>query len=188
MTLRHEIISENFLRDYREPCFFTNATLYGTYGIPVSELEKQLFNRYNDISWGYDYAGQFTSLDHIWHSPVMDGLGNANLNQETMYEDWNDDGVIDENDSHPIAFGAQILCSIFRFLDLLGRHDLLHSKVEHSTMSNTSGSLNRSFTQNGPDFFYDRWHMEDPSGNPLDPRTIWIPGYLPTTSRQVQQW
>ena len=37
--------------------------------------------------------------------------------------------------------------------------------------------------KNGPNFFYDRWHMQDPTADPKDPRTVWVAGYLPTTSQ-----
>ena len=39
------------------------------------------------------------------------------------------------------------------------------------------------YDKNGPNFFYDRWHMADPAADPKDPNTEWIAGYLPTTSQ-----
>ena len=160
------------------------------YGTRYLNWKNNSSNRYNDISWGYDYAGQFTSLDHIWHSPVMDGLGNANFKPgDYMYEDWNDDGVIDENDSHPIAFGAQTTPVLyFGFtIDFTWKAFDFAAVFQGGAFNNVKYEWYLStpfiYDKNGPDFFYDRWHMEDPSANPLDPRTIWIPGYLPTTSQ-----
>jgi len=39
------------------------------------------------------------------------------------------------------------------------------------------------FDMNGADIFYDRWHMTDPTADPKDPRTTWIPGFYPTISQ-----
>jgi hypothetical protein len=37
--------------------------------------------------------------------------------------------------------------------------------------------------KSGPDFFYNRWHMQNPADDPKNPQTIWVPGTLPTTSQ-----
>ena len=57
-------------------------------------------NRYNDIWFGYGAAGRFTSYEQIANSIYS---GNATLPGDYIYEDWNQDGVIDGSDMHPIA-------------------------------------------------------------------------------------
>lgn len=160
------------------------------YGTQYRNWRNNANNRYNDIWWGQDYAGQFKSLHEIWSSPIMDGLGNAELKPgDYRYEDWNGDGVIDDNDVHPFSFGAQNRPSLYYGFTV----DMSWKGLDLSAVFQ-GGAFNYVkydwylanpfiYDKNGPDFFYDRWHMEDPMADPHNPATVWIPGYLPTTSQ-----
>ncbi len=65
-------------------------------------------NRYNDIWWAMTMLASSMIFTYIWDAPIMDNLGNSQLKPgDYCYEDWNGDGVIDENDLHPIKYGAQ---------------------------------------------------------------------------------
>jgi len=166
---------------------YVESTDYGTQWL---NWKNNSTNRYNDIWWGYDYAGQFQSYSQIFGWANMDSLGNSELKPgDYAYEDWNGDGVIDSNDSHPITFGAQstpVLYYGFTF-------DLSWKGIDFAAVFQ-GGAFNQVkydwylstpfiYDKNGPEFFYDRWHMVDPAADPKDPRTEWIPGYLPTTSQ-----
>lgn len=147
-------------------------------------------NRYNDIWWGYDYAGQFGNYEEIWGSPIMDSKGNSQLKPgDYSYEDWNEDGVIDDNDKHPIQFGAQSTPVLYYGLsfDLSWKGIDFAAVFQGGAFNNVKYSWYLStpfiYDKNGPSYFYDRWHMADPAADPKDPRTEWIPGYLPTTSQ-----
>ena len=160
------------------------------YGTQYLNWRNNSANRYTDIWWGYDYAGQFKDLYEIWNAPIMDKLGNAQLKPgDYSYEDWNGDGVIDENDLHPIKFGAQTTPVLYYGLtfDFSWKGIDLTAVFQGGAFNNVKYDWYLStpfiYDKNGPDFFYDRWHMEDVSADPLDPRTKWIAGYLPTTSQ-----
>lgn len=62
-------------------------------------------NRYSDMGWGYGSNGQYTSMEDIWNSPDQDGKGGSTLLPgDWKYEDWNGDGIIDDNDVYPNVF------------------------------------------------------------------------------------
>ncbi len=154
-------------------------------------------NRYTDIWWGVDSPGQFSSLEQIWGHAIYTGpskTGNAALKPgDYIYEDWNEDGVIDDKDTHPLRKGRLSTTNGIPML-IYGMTLEAQFKGFDFTMVFQGGafsSIMYNYTlqapfisdQNGPDFFYDRWHMADPKADPLDPRTKWISGFLPTTSQ-----
>ena len=65
-------------------------------------------DRWQGLYWGYNVIGQFQSVEEAWAYPTYTGLPSGfsrNLNQlpgDLKVEDWNEDGVIDSNDLHPI--------------------------------------------------------------------------------------
>lgn len=62
-------------------------------------------NRYNDIWMGWGANGRFETWHDMAYAPAY-GKGNGSnisLPGDYIYEDWNGDGVIDDNDKHPIA-------------------------------------------------------------------------------------
>ncbi|MCR5549199.1 MAG: TonB-dependent receptor [Bacteroidales bacterium] len=160
------------------------------YGTKYLDWRNNASNRFNDIWWGYDYAGQFQNYEQIWNWPVMDALGNSELKPgDYSYYDWNEDGVIDDNDIHPIAYGAQTTPVLYygMTLDFQWKGIDLTAVFQGGALNSVKYDWYLStpfiYDKNGPDFFYDRWHMADPAADPKDPRTEWIPGYLPTTSQ-----
>jgi hypothetical protein len=106
-------------------------------------------------------------------------------------EDWNGDGVVDDWDVHPIASGANSQNTPRLFygftIDVLFKGFDLTAVFQGGAFSTVKYSNFLShpfyFDGNGPDFLYDRWHMEDPTADPKDPRTVWIPGTYPTISQ-----
>lgn len=150
-------------------------------------------NRWNDIWWGYDSPGQFQSYEEIFSAPITDSYGNSELKPgDYKYLDWNEDGVIDDLDKHPITYGTQNsqnlpLMTFGLTLDAQYKGFDFTVVFQGGALSNVRYSyiLAQPFIQDmsGPDFFYDRWHMADPMADPEDPRTVWIPGEMPTTSQ-----
>lgn len=160
------------------------------YGTQWLNWKNNPTNRYNDIWWGYDYAGQFQNYDQIWSWPNMDNLGNQELKPgDYAYEDWNEDGIIDGNDQHPITFGAQSSPVLYYgfTLDMEWKGIDLTAVFQGGAFNQVKYDWYLStpfiYDKNGPNFFYDRWHMADPSADPKNPNTEWIAGYLPTTSQ-----
>lgn len=144
-------------------------------------------NRYNDVWWGYTYAGQFTSIQDIINSTVVyDGAGNRSmLPGDSRYEDWNGDGIIDGWDSHPIAtkdiphinYGFTISSEYKGFdLSLLFQGTFMVNVQYQEQLSAPLG-----WGRSGLSMFTDRWHTANPTANPFDPNTVWIPGYFGNT-------
>jgi TonB-linked SusC/RagA family outer membrane protein len=142
-------------------------------------------NRYNNIWWGVDYGGQFTSYDQIYNYGVNTGGGNNTVLPGDYYmQDWNHDGVINDDDKHPIAtydlplmnFGFNIgltykgfdLSALFaggtgfwtQYGEQLGR-PLMYG---HSALAK----------------FLDSWHTVNPDDNVYDPNTKWVAGKYPS--------
>ncbi len=146
-------------------------------------------NRYNDIWFGYGAAGRFTDYEQIANNMYA---GNGTLPGDYIYEDWNQDGTIDDGDRHPIAtttnptsswqdksnipllnFGLTLAAS-WKGIDI-------NMLFQGSGMSYIAyGEQLKAplqFDGNALDMFLDRWRPVDPSAHPYDPNTEWISGY-----------
>lgn len=155
-------------------------------------------NRYNDIWWGLGDAGRFESFADIYGYKINTGGGNrGTLPGDYKYEDWNNDGYIDDLDRHPIAstfngatnsgtatpnpplvnFGLSFGAN-YRGFDL----DLLFQGVAMKWIAypeSLASPLN--FNGNALEQFMDRWHPADPAADPYDPNTEYVPGDYPYT-------
>lgn len=140
-------------------------------------------NRYSDIWWGEGHGGQFTSYDQIYNHNVLTGSGT--VPGDYYNQDWNNDGVINGNDVHPIATYNMPLINYgitlgaeWRGVDLSlnfqGAENVYtqYTEVLASPLQFEGGALTQ---------FLDRWHPVDPNADIFDPATKWISGYYPTT-------
>ncbi|WP_455584568.1 SusC/RagA family TonB-linked outer membrane protein [Bacteroides sp.] len=138
-------------------------------------------DRYTDMGWGYGSNGQFTSMEDIWNSPDQDGKGGSSLLPgDWKYEDWNGDGIIDDNDVYPnvfefgnsnpkMTYGATITAS-WKGFDL---NILFQGGAGFNVRYLEQLQYPLCFGGNGLSHFYDRYH-QDEDGN-------WIAGKWPTT-------
>ncbi len=149
-------------------------------------------NRYNDIWWGYGTDGQFQSYEDIYSYAILDGSGNSYLKPgDYMLEDWNEDGVVDDWDIHPIASGSnaqntpRIFFGATFFAQLKGFDMTAVFQGGALTTVKQSDFLSNPFyfDMNGADIFYDRWHLVDPTADPENPSTDWVSGTYPTISQ-----
>jgi len=146
-------------------------------------------NRYNDIWFGWGAAGRYTSYDQIANSIYSNG---ATLPGDYIYEDWNQDGVIDDMDRHPIATSTNPgsawqdrknypLMNFGLSLGASWKGFDLNMLFQGSAMSYVAYgeqlSAPLAFDGNALDMFMDRWHPVDATQNPYDPSCEWIPGY-----------
>ncbi|RQP19361.1 MAG: SusC/RagA family TonB-linked outer membrane protein [Parapedobacter sp.] len=144
--------------------------------------------RWNDVLWGYKVIGQFQNQAEINDAPIHDDEGNRRvLPGDFRYEDYNNDGIIDDNDVQPIGrtnssgfintpnvnFGMNIDLQWkgFDFNALLQGATQLYVRYQEQLMAPLF------FGRNGLSYFMDRWHREDPQ----DPNSAWIPGKYPST-------
>lgn len=143
-------------------------------------------DRLQGAVWMYNEIGQFQNYEDVLHSPIQDGsLGNAKeFPGDFKYEDLNGDGVIDGNDIKPMTFdqnprtyyGLTFACN-WKGIDL-------------NVLFQGAGSFSARYTHvyttmfwlesNLPEYFYNRWHKEDP----YDENSEWVPGKWPASRRQ----
>src|SRR5690606_32494431 len=147
----------------------------------MNRWRSGLADRYNDYEFGYNKIGQFQSYDEILNAPIYGGnVGNTELLPgDFMYEDVNGDGVINGLDRQPILrnrnpnlFYGFTLSAAYKNFDINtvfqgAAYYTVRFNEAFSQMCFNDGSL--------PEFFYDRWHLEDP----YDPNSQWIPGRWP---------
>jgi TonB-linked SusC/RagA family outer membrane protein len=142
----------------------------------------------NDNAFGYHVIGRFQSQEEIDKHPVnIDGQGNRSmLPGDFIYEDVNNDGIINGLDQRPIgyprgqnpflSFGSVMSASYKGFtLSIVWAGAAMQSFVRDV-------ELKFPFQNNGTSphyMFSDRWHREDP----YDPNSKWIAGTYPATRR-----
>ena len=151
------------------------------YGHSLAQYRESRENRWSNIFWGYEVAGQFQSQDEINAYTVNnDGQGNRTmLPGDLVYRDQNGDGVINDRDERPIGYGTgstPILSGGFNITVAYKGFDFAADFSAGSMMA-----INRRFEQrnafqntgNVPRFLFDdRWHRADP----LNADSPWIPG------------
>jgi TonB-linked SusC/RagA family outer membrane protein len=162
-----------------------------------------LSGRYNDVWFGYGYAGQFQSYQQIRAYTVNQGGGNRTIVPgDYIYQDYNHDGYFDSGDLHPVAgtnavnsngsptptapivnFGFSIGATYagFDFNALLqGAAGIwIQYPIYYSYPLDHGGN---SFAQ-----FTNDWHPADPTANPYNPNTVWVPGTYAYTGTNINQ-
>ncbi|MDR0540976.1 MAG: TonB-dependent receptor, partial [Dysgonamonadaceae bacterium] len=147
-------------------------------------------NRYNDIWFGLGANGRWQSYEQIANSPINVGLDV--LPGDYIYEDWNEDGVIDNADWHPIGtisdaakaelrdkrnyplmnFGLTLTAGYANFD--------FSALFQGSAMSNVAYgdqlAAPLSWDGNAVEMLLDRWHPVDPKKDPFDPSNQWVSG------------
>src|SRR6201999_1139298 len=113
-----------------------------------------------------------------------------------IYQDWNGDGQIDGNDVHPIAYGGgpngtPVFPKIIYGLTLTGSYWGFDAALLFQGTSIYSVSyieqLNIPLWGGGSALtqFNNDWHPADPTADPYNPNTVWVPGnfsYTGTTA------
>ncbi|MCH7408273.1 TonB-dependent receptor [Belliella sp. DSM 111904] len=153
-----------------------------------NQYRSDVEGRWQNIRWGYEIDGRFTSQEQIDNYPVdIDGRGNRTLLPgDFIFRDVNGDGVINHLDERPIGYaeGANPYVSY----GLNGNFKYKGFNLAFNFAGGSMQTFNRywelryPFQNNGnsPDFmFEDRWHREDP----FDPNSEWIPGHYPAIRR-----
>lgn len=163
--------------------FFRNQT-QGKAANEYQQWRNGLTNRYKNMWWGKDYGGQFNSYQQIYGYHVNTGGGNNNVVPGDYYlQDWNEDGVIDGNDDHPIAIQdlplvnyGLVLSASYKGFDLSAVFaGATGFWVQYAEQYAEPLMYGRSaLTQ-----FLDSWHTVNPDDNVFDPNTQWVAGKYP---------
>src|SRR5690606_7319226 len=140
--------------------------------------------RYNNIWWGRETGGMFTSYDEIRNFHIPQGQGT--LPGDSWLKDWNEDGVINDQDNHPIAsiglplfnYGLSLGASwrgIDLALDFQGVHGAFvqynELLVERLPFGEQPSLVLLTY----------RVQPDDPNAEYLPPATEWIPGHFSVT-------
>lgn len=140
-------------------------------------------NRWNNLYWGYGSNGQFENFNAIKNSTIY--ASRSTVVGDYRYEDWNGDGVISSQDSHPIAtsgyptltYGATIAASYKNWdfnTTISGAGNVYASYFEQLNQPLWAGG-------NALRQFLDRYHPADPNADPFDPNTQWVSGHYAYT-------
>lgn len=148
---------------------------------------QNVSGRNKDIWFSYEEAGRFDSYHDIQYHP----LSGINYSSNTLpgdyyYEDWNEDGVIDDNDRHPVA---TYNLPVFNYGLTIG---LDWKGIDFSMNWQGAAGVYTAYTEvfsqvgwgdTGACFgmYLDRWHTADPDADPWNPSTKWIAGEYPAT-------
>ncbi len=146
--------------------------------------------RYNNIWWGNESAHMFTSMDEIRTNKLP--MGQGSTPGDWILNDWNGDGVVDGNDTHPIAnlglpvFNYAInLGASYKDFDLAvnfqGAYGVYVQYAEVLTEALSFGG------QQTLSWFMDRWRPVDPNADYFSPATQWTPGFYPVTGHDGQR-
>lgn len=174
-------------------------TMWTTYaeakhGNSYLDWQADQSNRYQGIQWGYGSAGVYQNYNQILNSPVY--VGRGTVVGDYNYQDWNGDGQIDGNDSHPITYGSNpnggTVTPQYTFgLNLGGSYKGFDVNVLFQGAAGIDISyieqLNIPLWGGGSALtqFLNDWHPANPNADPYNPNTAWVPGtfsYTGTTA------
>ena len=166
---------------------------------------NNMVDRYNDIWFGRGANGQYQSWNDIVNSIYADA---NTLPGDPIYEDWNGDGVIDDQDNHPIATTTSNNTSLpsstatndtrnyplmnlsltlggqYKWIDF----NLLFSGAAMSYVGYGEQLLNPlTWDGNALKMLFDRWHPADSDVDPYNPADVWISGYYPYGKTRAQE-
>jgi hypothetical protein len=152
-------------------------------------------DRWNDIWWGLNNTGRFQSKEEIFAGTIYDSSkGNSMmLPGDLIFEDWNNDGIIDGNDAHPIGYNTAINKSnqnggmpMLNYGFSMGAEykgwdlNLVFQGAAMSWLRYPEQlEMPLPWNRNGLTMFLDRWHRVDE----FDPNSEWVPGHFPSTYR-----
>lgn len=135
-------------------------------------------DRWNDIWWGMGDAARYQSYDDISTRDVF--VQRGNLPGDYAYLDWNGDGAIGALDQHPIAYTGDPRINFGLTLGANFEGFDLNMLFQGAAMANVSyiEQLMQPLWGGGSalEQFLSRWHPSDPTVDPYDPNTKWIPG------------
>ena len=144
-------------------------------------------DRWTNIWWGLDYMGQFQSFEEINNYSSIyefDSYSNTRLLPgDLIYDDWNNDGLINSDDFHPISINNESDPILTYGFNLNGQYCGFDLNLQFEGVGMRNIRYTRFYQdqflwgRNGLSIFLDRWHRADP----FDPNcNEWIPGKYPS--------
>lgn len=149
--------------------------------------------RNKDIWFAIEEGGRFSNYGEIQSHPTTgSNYGQGTLPGDYWYIDWNEDGVVDGSDSHPVAtynlpvFNYGITAGLaWRGFD---------AQMNWQGAAGIFNQYSEVFTEVGPfnggaalDIYQDRWHTLNVDDDPWNPATQWVEGYYPATGHSFNE-
>lgn len=143
--------------------------------------------RNKDIWFTYEEGGRFTNYDQIrYHNTTGANFGQSTLPGDYWYKDWNGDGVVNDNDRHPMA---TYNLPVFNYGITMGAEwKGIDLSMNWQGAAGVYNSYDEVFTEVGPfnggavlDIYTDRWHTVNATDDPWNPNTQWVSGLCPAT-------
>ncbi len=140
--------------------------------------------RYNEIWWGNESDHMFTSMEEIRNNKLP--MGQGATPGDWILNDWNGDGAVDGNDTHPIAtnglpkfnYGINLGASWNNFDLAMNFQGAYGVYVQYGELLVSPLPFNGQQTLS---YFLDRWRPSDPNADYFSTSTEWIPGFYPAT-------
>lgn len=148
--------------------------------------------RNKDIWFTYEEGGRFTNYDQIrYHNTTGANFGQSTLPGDYWYEDWNGDGVINDNDRHPMA--TYNLPTFNYGITMGAEWKGIDLSMNWQGAAGVYNSYDEVFTEVGPfnggavlDIYTDRWHTVNATDDPWNPNTQWVSGLYPATGHSFK--
>jgi hypothetical protein len=141
--------------------------------------------RYNEIWWGNESDHMFTSMEEIRNYKLP--MGQGATPGDWINNDWNEDGVVNNSDEHPIAtnglpkfnYGINLGASWKDFDLAMNWQGAYGVYVQYGELLVSPLPFGGQQTLS---YFMDRWRPADPNADYFSTSTEWIPGFYPATS------
>lgn len=158
--------------------------IHTPYGNSFNEWKNTQSDRYSDVWFLYGKGERLQSFEQRATYPYL--IDQYSLPGDYIREDWNNDGIIDDNDKHPLAlkgdndgnsrplanFALNLNASYKNFdIDLMFQGSALGYVLYGEQLAQPL-----TWDGNALEYFLDRWRPTDPAANPRDPSTQWISG------------
>ena len=149
--------------------------------------------RNKDIWFAIEEGGRFSSYGEIQGHPTTGtNYGQGTLPGDYWYIDWNEDGVVDGNDSHPVA---TYNLPVFNYGITAGMEWRgFDAQMNWQGAAGIYNQYSEVFTEVGPfnggaalNIYQDRWHTANVDDDPWNPSTQWIAGYYPATGHSFNE-
>lgn len=149
--------------------------------------------RNKDIWFTYEEGGRFGSYEDIrYHDTTGANYGQQTLPGDYWYKDWNGDGVVNNDDRHPVA---TFNLPVFNYGITMGAEwKGIDLSMNWQGAAGVYNSYDEVFTEVGPfnggavlDIYTDRWHTMNVTDDPWNPNTQWISGLYPATGHSFKE-
>ena len=155
---------------------------------------REVSGRNKDIWFSVEEGGRFTDYNQIYNHPTTGGgVGQGTLPGDYWYVDWNGDGVINDEDRHPVA---TYNLPVFNYGIVMGADWRgIDISLNWQGSAGVYSSYDEVFTEVGPfnggavlDIYLDRWRPMNIDDDIFNPNTQWISGYYPSTGSSFNRY